>query len=209
MRLTPSMSRMRRFIPLATLSGFAALGLVAASCGGGGTPEPADGARITDPALVPSSTPIQNPVLYRIQGNQVTLVGEGTTVDLTPVAGITPTGRSNYTVEAGDTCFGIASSNDITLDELLNTNPNVDCGNLQAGDTLIIPGGSNTGSTPGTSSTPQPTQSSGSGETYTVQAGETCSDIAASYGVSVSDIISLNNLDSDCNLQEGQVVEIP
>lgn len=208
MRAAPSMSLMRRSLSSTLLASVAAFGLLAAACGGGGTPEPADGARITDPALVPSSTPIQNPVLYRIQGNQVTLVGEGTTAELTPVAGNTPTGRSNYTVEAGDTCFGIASANDITLDDFLNTNPNVDCGNLQAGDVVLIPGGTNTGSTP-TSSTPQPTQSSGSGETYTVQAGETCSDIAASYGVSVSDIISLNGLDSDCSLQEGQVVKIP
>ena len=185
-----------------------AVGITAAACGGGGTPEPADGARITDPARVPSSTPIQNPVLYRIQGNQVTLVGEGTSAELTPVTGATPTGRTTYTVQAGDTCFGIAVDQGVTLDALTTANPNTDCGNLQAGDVLVVPGGSGGASTPGVS-TPQPTQSSGSGETYTVGPGETCSDIAASYGVSVSDIISLNGLDSDCNLQVGQVVKIP
>lgn len=204
----PSMTRMRQRILSVSLAGIAALGPIAAACGGGGTPEPADGARITDPALVPSSTPIQNPVLYRIQGNQVTLVGEGTTAELTPISGSTPSGRSSYTVKAGDTCFAIASEHSVTLDQLLNTNPNVDCGNLQAGDVLIVPGSSNSGSTPG-ASTPQPTQGSGSGATYAVQAGETCSDIAASYGVSISAIIALNGLDADCTLQEGQVVKIP
>lgn len=204
----PSMSLMRRFAgPLLLLTGLA-VGATAVACGGGGTTEPADGARITDPALVPSSTPIQNPVLYRIQGNQVTLVGDGTTAELTPVAGNTPTGRTNYTVQAGDTCFAIAADHDISLDALTTANPNTDCSNLQAGDVMVIPGGSGGSSTPG-ASTPAPTQSSGSGENYTVGPGETCSDIAASYGVSVSDIISLNGLDSDCSLQVGQVVKIP
>ncbi len=204
----PSMSRMRRLTFAAIALAGMSVGLLAAACGGGGPAEPADGARITDPARVPSSTPIQNPVLYRIQGNQVTLVGDGTTAELTPVAGNTPTGRTNYTVQAGDTCFAIAADQGVSLDALLTANPNADCGALQAGDILVIPGGTGGASTPG-ASTPQPTQSSGSGETYTVGPGETCSDIAASYGVSVSDIISLNGLDSDCSLQVGQVVKIP
>lgn len=204
----PSMSLMRRFPVTLLLLGGLAIGLTAVACGGGGDPEPADGARITDPALVPSSTPIQNPVLYRIQGNQVTLVGDGTTAELTPVAGNTPSGRTNYTVQVGDTCFGIAVDQGISLDALTTANPNADCGNLQAGDLLVIPGGTG-GNANGGASTPQPTQSSGSGETYTVGPGETCSDIAASYGVSVADIIAINGFDSDCSLQVGQVVKIP
>ncbi len=209
MSAAPSMSRMRRFLPAAILTAVVALGSLAVACGGGGTPEPADGVRITDPARVPSSTPIANPVLYRIQGNQVTLVGDDTTAQLTPITGSTPTGRTIYTIQSGDTCSAIAADQGVTLDQLTTANPNTDCGNLQPDDTMIIPGGSGGNTGGGTRSTPAPTQSSGSGETYTVQSGETCSDVAASYGVSVSAIISLNGLDSDCNLREGQVVKIP
>jgi LysM repeat protein len=203
----PSMRHMKRFAPAALLPLVLCAGLIAAACGGSTPPEPADGARITDPARVPSSTPIQNPVLYRIQGNQVTLVGEEGSSQLTPVAGNTPTGRANYTVVSGDTCFGIAADNNITLAIFMSANPNVDCNNLQAGDVVIIPGGS--GGSTGGAATPAPTQSSGSGQTYTVGQGETCSDIASSFGVSVSAIISLNGLDSNCSLQVGQVVKIP
>jgi LysM repeat protein len=205
---TPSMGPMVRRIPATATLMLLIVGIAlsAAACGGGSTPEAADGARITDPARVPSSTPIQNPVLYRIQGNQVTLVGEEGSAQLTPAAGNTPTGRSNYTIVPGDTCFGIAADNNITLAIFTSANPNVDCNNLQAGDVVIIPGGSG-GS--GGSATPAPTQGSGSGQTYTVGAGETCSDIASSYGVSVAAIIALNGLDSNCSLQVGQVVRIP
>lgn len=207
MSATPSMARMRRWAPLAVV---AAGVLLFGACGGSSPPEEGDGVRITDPARVPSSTPIQNPVLYRIQGNQVTLVGENTSAELTPVTGATPSGRTTYTVESGDTCFGIADSQGITLEQLESSNPNMDCGNLVVGDELIIPGGTGGNSNGGgTTSTPEPTQSSGSGATYTVKSGETCFDIAESYGVSISDIISLNGLDSDCTLQEGQTVKIP
>ena len=206
MSAAPSMSLMARWIPSTMLAMVGATALVAAACGGGSPPESADGARITDPARVPSSTPIQNPVLYRIQGNQVTLVGQDGSAQLTPVAGNTPTGRSSYTVVRGDTCFAIAADNNISLTIFMSANPNVDCNNLREGDVVIIPGGS--GSTGG-SQTPAPTQSSGSGQTYTVGPGETCSDIASSYGVSVAAIIALNGLDSNCSLQVGQVVRIP
>ena len=207
MSAAPSMARMRRWIPLAV---FAAGVLMFAACGGSSPPEEGDGVRITDPARVPSSTPIQNPVLYRIQGNQVTLVGENSSAELTPESGSTPTGRTTYTIESGDTCFGIAAAHDLTLEQLETANPNLNCGNLSVGDSVIIPGGTGgTSNGGGATSTPEPTQSSGSGATYTVKSGETCSDIAASYGVSISDIISLNGLDSDCTLQEGQTVKIP
>ena len=51
--------------------------------------------------------------------------------------------------------------------------------------------------------TPLPTQS------YTVKAGETCSDVAAFFGVSVNSIILANNLSTDCILYENQVLNVP
>jgi len=42
-----------------------------------------------------------------------------------------------------------------------------------------------------------------------VKPGDTCADIAASYGVSISEIITLNGLADDCPLQIGQEVKIP
>lgn len=71
--------------------------------------------------------------------------------------------------------------------------------------------------TPTTTNTPQPTQEPTIAPSptnlppisYSVQALETCSLIAAKYGVSVPSIVSLNNLDPDCTLTEGQVILVP
>ncbi|MBG0783762.1 MAG: LysM peptidoglycan-binding domain-containing protein [Anaerolineaceae bacterium] len=45
--------------------------------------------------------------------------------------------------------------------------------------------------------------------TYTVKAGETCSDVAAFFDISVSSIIFANNLSTDCILYENQELNIP
>ena len=44
---------------------------------------------------------------------------------------------------------------------------------------------------------------------YTVQANDTCADIAASFGVSVQSIILENNLSANCELFQGQALLIP
>lgn len=45
--------------------------------------------------------------------------------------------------------------------------------------------------------------------TYIVKAGETCSDVAAIFGVSVQSIILENNLSTDCILYENQELSVP
>lgn len=202
---------------LVAVAGLTALATVAC---GGSTPEPASGKRVTDPALVPTATPMQNPVLYRFQGNQVILEG-GTPAAITPAAGSTTAARKTYTVKAGDTCFDIAAAEGISLEALVKANPTA-CNNLRAGDTLTIPAPTPTPAAPSGGLTSDPTvrptptaptssggTSSSSGKTYTVRAGDTCADIAASYGVSIADLIRANGLTNDCLLQIGQVVQIP
>ncbi|GIW19289.1 MAG: hypothetical protein KatS3mg064_2446 [Tepidiforma sp.] len=221
-----SMESMRRPLSsrlIAFLTGAALLaGLAAAACGGGGQPESAAGERITDPARVPTATPMQNPVLYRIQGNQVILEG-GSQAAITPVGGTaTATPRKTYTVKAGDTCSAIAAAEGISLDALIRANPAA-CDNLRVGDSLIIPAptptpvtGTAGGLTSNPTVRPTPTvpRSSGgssgsSGKVYVVKPGDTCADIAASYGVTVQQLIAANGLTADCLLQVGQEVKIP
>jgi len=209
----------RRLIAAAAALALAA-GL-AAACGGGGQPESAAGERITDPARVPTATPMQNPVLYRIQGNQVILEG-GSPAALTPTGGAsTPTPRKTYTVKPGDTCSGIAAAEGVSLDALVRANPTA-CNNLRVGDTLVIPAPTPTpvtgagGLTSNPTVRPTPTaprssggSSSGSGKVYVVKPGDTCADIAASYGVSLQQLIAANGFTPDCPLQVGQEVKIP
>lgn len=44
---------------------------------------------------------------------------------------------------------------------------------------------------------------------YTVKPGETCSDVAAAFGISIQSIILENNLSASCTLFEGQPLNIP
>ncbi len=213
------MARMRNVFPVLLVVGGLFAAVAGAACGGGSNPEEeGNGQRITDPARVPSSTPVQNPTLYKIQGNQVTLVG-GESSQLTPVAGNTPAANSkSYTVKSGDTCSQIAADHGISLDALTRANPTV-CDTLAVGDVLRIPapaatptpasGGLTANPTVRATATATRSNSSGGGKTYTVKSGDTCADIAASYGVPIADIIALNGLSSDCPLQVGQVVKIP
>ncbi|MGE3076392.1 MAG: LysM peptidoglycan-binding domain-containing protein [Dehalococcoidia bacterium] len=179
------------------------------ACGGGGTEEK-PGERITDPARVPTSTPIQNPTLYKILGNEVSISG-GSTGAITPVAVSTPS-SSDYVVKGGDLCSTIAADHGITLAELQAANRIMDCDRLHIGDKLKIP--SKVVPTPtrgGTISGNPTTKPSSGGGTYTVQVGDTCGAIASANGVTLADFLAANPvIDAECsNLDAGQVVKIP
>jgi LysM repeat protein len=188
-----------------TVLGLVLVSLAGGACGGGGEEFSGLGERITDPGSVESSTPIQNPVVYKYDGDVVTTEGgEG------PISGgSTPIAEDQtYTVKAGDTCSGIATQFGITLDALLRANRQIDaeCRTLREGDVLRIPATTTSGSPGQPTATPRPGQQ----RTYTVQAGDTCAGIAQSFSVDVNELIALNGIDPDCrDLHEGQVVRIP
>jgi LysM repeat protein len=204
------MTGMTRLLLALVLGALVVAGAGIAACGGGGSPEK-PGERITDPARVPSSTPIQNPTLYKIQGNEV-LISGGASGQITPVVGNTPT-TSDYTIKQGDFCSTIATDHHITLDEFLKVNRNVDCNSLHVGDRVKIPSAATATPTRQAISgnaTPRPGGGSGA-KTYTVQAGDTCAAIASSQGVALSAFMSANpSIDANCqSLKAGQTVQIP
>lgn len=183
------------------------LALAAAACGGGGDGGGGTGSRITDPGRVATATPLQadKAITYQIKDGIVSSpAGSGTVTggSGTPAAG-TP---QSHTVASGDTCAGIATRYNISLDELLRANRFIDanCTNLRVGDTLRIPG-----STVQPTPRPNTTPGASGGRTYTVQQGDTCAAIAASYGVDVNALVSLNGLGDCTGLKIGQVLRIP
>ncbi len=183
------------------------LTVFAAACGGGGGDDGAGkGSRVTDPGKVPTAVPLQNATLYHIQGDLVTTSGSSS--NITPVSGLTPVGAAkNHTVVSGDTCSTIASKYGIGIDDLRKVNRIINdaCSNLVIGDILRLPAAP----TPFPGSTASRTPQAGSGKEYTVKSGDTCGVIAASYGVTVANIIATNGLDQNCTLKVGQVVRIP
>jgi LysM repeat protein len=68
-------------------------------------------------------------------------VGQVFLVAIGPITSSSPTGTT-YTVKAGDTCNNIIGIYHITLDQLAQANPGLDCSNLQIGQVLDIPSSS-------------------------------------------------------------------
>ena len=198
----------RRLSFLALVLGLS-FGLFAVACGGGGKTA-GNGQRITDPARVPSSTPIVNPVLYTIrQDGQISTSG-GPSITVSPNSTATAAAKT-YTVVSGDTCSAIAAKFGITFDELKRANRTIDdsCTNIHAGDQLKIPARATPVATVNSGPVGGPTPKA-SGKNYVVNSGDTCSGIAQSFGVKVADLISINGLDASCRtLKPGQTLKIP
>lgn len=118
----------------------------------------------------------------------VRAVAEYANVPYTP-----PKGENVYTVKKGDSLYVIANKYGITVDELKTAN-NLSSNLLNVGQILKIP--------------KKEEVAPSEYEVYTVKSGDSLWSIATNYGVSVDDIINLNNLGTTV-LQIGQQILIP
>ena len=98
---------------------------------------------------------------------------------------------TTYTVQSGDTLSEIAARYGTTVNELMSlngiSNPNL----IYPGEVLRIRG-----------------NVSGSVATYTVQSGDTLSEIAARYGTTVNRLVSLNGISNLDLIYPGEVLRI-
>jgi len=95
---------------------------------------------------------------------------------------------SSYTIQWGDTLSGVAASHGTTTSALMDANPQITNPDvIYAGDALTIPASSAGGSSGSSSS-----GSSSSGCSYTIQSGDTLSEIAAKHGTTTSDLMDAN-----------------
>ncbi len=122
-----------------------------------------------------------------------------------------------YVVESGDTIGAIAERFGVDPDVIREAN-DIEDDFIFEGQTLLIPrGGSAPAGTSGgnagtsTPSTPTPPASTGSGNTYTVQAGDTAFGIALQFDTTVEALAAANGMTEDeiTNLQIGQVINLP
>ncbi len=109
------------------------------------------------------------------------------------------TETKSYTVQSGDTLSSIASRYGTTVQELVNinnlSNPNL----IYPGEILRIT----------TNSTTHGEETRGTGSIiYTVKRGNTLSQIANAYGVSVSHIVEMNNIQNPNLIYPGEKLRI-
>ena len=111
----------------------------------------------------------------------------------------------SYTVKKGDNIYSIARLNNIDVDTIIKDN-SLSSDNLSIGQVLKIRVSPDTliEECYGTDYTPP----SSSSITYVVKRGDNLYSISNKYGVSVSDIVKLNNLKNN-TLQIGQQLKIP
>lgn len=117
----------------------------------------------------------------------------GQTLKISDVDEIIPEEYLLYKVKSGDSLWKIAQEYDTTVDILKNIN-NLNTNNLTINQQIFIPKNINKGVK--------------NENIYVVKKGDNLFDIAASKGVTVNEIKSLNNLKTDI-LQIGQVLNIP
>ncbi|ANU14916.1 hypothetical protein B481_2820 [Planococcus halocryophilus Or1] len=123
---------------------------------------------------------------------------------LSMAIGTSNTEASNYTVQSGDTLWKIASSNNISVNQILSWN-NLSSNSIYPNQKIKVSAASTTVATPtkpAVSSTPVT-----SVNTYTVKSGDTLSRIARLHSTSVSSIQQLNKL-SGSNIFPGQKLTV-
>jgi LysM repeat protein len=136
-------------------------------------------------------------------GEQLTIpsAGGGSTTPPPP-----PTsGGGTYTVQRGDYLSAIALRFGVSLADLINANNLANPNLLFVGQVLVIPGGGSTNPPPDNTPPPPPPATGG---TYTVQGGDTLWAISQRFGVSVTDLMAANGLNSTL-IFVGQVLVIP
>jgi LysM repeat protein len=175
-------------------------------------PTPTEPAVAAAPVATAPSTPTVTPTPT-----------DTSTPTTTPTATATPTNTPTptplpprvHTIQAGDTLLEIADQYDVAVEAILAANPGVSETRLQLDQELVIPWPTPTATSTANESIASALPEATAAPTaqpntfaYTVQAGDTLSDIAVRYAVPAETIRQLNGLPND-RLQAGQTLAIP
>ncbi|SDE25237.1 membrane-bound lytic murein transglycosylase D [Dyadobacter soli] len=138
-----------------------------------------------------------------------------------------PAATSYHTVQSGDTYFGIASKYNLSLRELLTLNNRSAQSRLVTGQRLIVsksgeaaapaaptkvaverPAPASTFKTPEEIKQETRLAATPGSEFHTVQSGQTYYSISKAYGISIKELLDLNNLSDSDRLKSGQKLRV-
>ena len=119
----------------------------------------------------------------------------------------TPTNGTKYTVKAGDSVWAIANKYGISMTDLVKWN-NIRNNFIYPGQVLVVSqsstGNANTGNNNNNNSSSNNNQT---GKTYTVKAGDSVWAIANKTGISMAQLVQLNNIKNNF-IYPGQVLKL-
>lgn len=122
-----------------------------------------------------------------------------------PAAATADTGRSlTYIVQRGDSLYRIALTFGVSVDDLLAANSLAGPNAIYPGLALRIPAPPSADSTTGS-----PTGDRAGGRTHVVAPGESLSQIAIAFNVTVDGIVAANDLSRPDRIYPGQLLNIP
>lgn len=128
-----------------------------------------------------------------------TTIKPGQVLTLRVAATEVPPAPLEITVQPGDTLWALATTNETTIDAIVQANQLSNTSALRPGDKLIIPGRY--------AATTVADQGGTTPQTVTVAKGDTLWDIATRYNTSVTALMSANNM-PDTSIKVGQTLKI-
>lgn len=158
------------------------------------------------PTSTVTSTYTSTPVTPTVTDTITSTITSTPTITIT----VTPNGPFEYTVQDGDTCYGLASKYNANLNVIIALNPTFgpNC-SIKPGDKLLIP----TANQKLPTATDFPTgMAAGTRIKYTVLAGETLGGIANRFNSTVDAILKDKDntfLKGLTAIQAGQIITIP
>ncbi|MGH3654544.1 LysM peptidoglycan-binding domain-containing protein [Glutamicibacter sp.] len=140
-------------------------------------------------------------------GNKLTVKGSSSSSSSTTHSkkSSSSSGSSTYTVKSGDTLGSIAIKHNMSLSSLLSKNDISASKVIFPGDKIKVKGSSSSGSS--SKSTPKKSSSSAS-SSYTVKSGDTLSGIAAKHGMSLSDLLKINDISASKPIFPGSKIKV-
>lgn len=138
-----------------------------------------------------------------------TLPAEPTPTTAEPTAAPSPS-PITHVVQAGETLSEIARTYDTTVEAVVQANNLQNANAIREGQVLVIPSPGAPVPTLEATTAPIPTPPSSVGQRiHVVRAGETLSEIARNYDVTVQEIVQANGLDNANAIRVGQALVIP